>query len=286
MKGALPFQTLFFNAFSVWEWEDSQRRWVKPCHPPTQCVCVSLWLSESLLLLGFFFPWIKYLVCYLWVIVHLHLCFIWPLLSLPQSLSVHMWGALCLLSLTFLSQVCGTHFFNISESNICSGEACALICLPFYLPAHSEVEWRQAAENQRASLTVCQPLFPAVSTLNCTRKCKSINYSRAVFTGVWTHLQLNFVSLVEQQHPNQTQFSKLPLYLLICLCVWQLECVDVSVCLSLCTICLLRPYFLWMFVQRAGRPFFYVLCLAVVIEDCQNHCVYFCSFVVIWESLS
>lgn len=49
------------------------------------------------------------------------------------------------------------------------------------MPAQSGMEGSQGAKNQRASLTVCQKLFSTVCTLNCTRKRKSINYSRAAF---------------------------------------------------------------------------------------------------------
>lgn len=50
----------------------------------------------------------------------------------------------------------------------------------FLLLAHSGIKWRQAAKNQRASLTVCQALFPAVCMFICITTCKRKNYSRGV----------------------------------------------------------------------------------------------------------
>lgn len=119
---------LFFNVLSVWDSEGSHRRWVKPCHPSERYVRVSLWLSESLSLLGFFFPWIKYLVRYLWLMVDLYCC-LWPSLSLPQLLSVHMWGRLCPISSPWHIKVFSSHFSKISESFTCLGEACAQIAV-------------------------------------------------------------------------------------------------------------------------------------------------------------
>lgn len=49
-----------------------------------------------------------------------------------------------------------------------------------FLLAHSGIRRRQAAKNQRASLTVCQALFPAVCMFICITTCKSKNYSRGV----------------------------------------------------------------------------------------------------------
>lgn len=134
------------------------------------------------------------------------------------------------------------------------------------MPAQSGMERRRGANNQTASLTVCQELFSTVCTLNCTRKCKRINYSRAAFYLCLNTLQLNFVPLTEHKFKSDPVFHMsvvidvfswcfvdmiLCLFPCVSYSVWVGPSVFVCIFMSLGAsyIVCLHPYFLSMYAQ-------------------------------------
>lgn len=97
---------------------------------PPHAVRVFLWLSESLLLPRLFLPWIKYLLCYLWLMVDLYL---WPSLSHFHNSyrSVCEEEYLQCTVLVFCRRITLVFMRSLSHM-LCFVEACAQICLPVF----------------------------------------------------------------------------------------------------------------------------------------------------------
>lgn len=145
-----------------------------------------------------------------------------------------------------------------------------------------------------------QELFSTVCMLNCTRKCKSINYSRAAFNPCLNTSSTEFcLSCQTREFKSGPVFQNFScnwcLFLALCWYVslsgsmCELQCVGWSICLcvyiyvSLCIIHHMSPS-LFSFSVRAGQILMF-LCFGItfsmikdIIEESYSHCACYVLF--------